>query len=447
MIEKKFTVAGAGLVGSLFAIYLAKKGHRVDVFERRKDMRTEAIGVGKSINLALSNRGWKALAGVGIDEEVKQMAIPMYKRVMHALDGTLTDQAYGKDGEAIYSVSRGGLNTLLMDLADREEKVNFHFNQKCVDVDLKNASSVFEDAITKEITKVEADHVVGADGIYSAVRTQMQRKDRFNYEQRYIEHGYKELVIPANADGTHQLEMNALHIWPRGTYMLIALPNQDGSFTCTLFFPFKGKYSFDSLTDDVSVLSFFKEVFPDTVSLMPTLLQDFKENPTSSLGIIRCFPWTVEDKVMLIGDASHATVPFYGQGMNSGFEDCSVFNELMEEHGDDWDACFKAYELARKENGDAIQDLSIHNFMVMRDKTADPKFLLQKKIEKHFSTKHPDKWLPLYSMVTFSHIPYAEAWRLGQMQESIMAEIVALPDIESKWDSLEVEERMLEMIG
>jgi len=447
MIEKKFTLAGAGLVGSLFAIYLAKKGHRVDVFERRKDMRTETIGVGKSINLALSNRGWKALAGVGVEEEVKQMAIPMHKRVMHALDGTLTDQAYGKDGEAIYSVSRGGLNALLMDIAEREDKVNIHFNKKCVGVNLKEASSTFEDAITKEITKVKADHVVGADGIYSAVRTQMQRQDRFNYEQRYIEHGYKELVIPANEDGTHQLEMNALHIWPRGTYMLIALPNLDGSFTCTLFFPFKGEYSFESLNDDTSVLSFFKEVFPDAVSLMPTLLQDFKENPTSSLGIIRCFPWTVEDKVMLIGDASHATVPFYGQGMNSGFEDCSVFNDLMEQYGDDWEACFKAYELARKENGDAIQDLSIHNFMVMRDKTADPKFLLQKKIEKHFSTKHPDKWLPLYSMVTFSDIPYAEAWRLGQKQEGMMAEIVALPNIESKWNSKEIEERMLEMIG
>lgn len=447
MIEKKFTLAGAGLVGSLFAIYLAKKGHRVDVFERRKDMRLETIGAGKSINLALSNRGWKALAGVGIEDEVKQMAIPMYKRVMHALDGTLTNQAYGKDGEAIYSVSRGGLNALLMDLAEREDKVNIHFNKKCIDVNLKEASSTFEDAITKEITIIEADHVVGADGIYSAVRTQMQRQDRFNYEQRYIEHGYKELVIPANVDGTHQLEMNALHIWPRGTYMLIALPNLDGSFTCTLFFPFKGKYSFESLKDDASILSFFKEVFPDAVSLMPTLLQDFKENPTSSLGIIRCFPWTVEDKVMLIGDASHATVPFYGQGMNSGFEDCSVFNELMEEHGDDWDACFKAYEIARKDNGDAIQDLSLHNFIVMRDKTADPKFLLQKKIEKHFSTKHPDKWLPLYSMVTFSETPYSKAWSLGQKQEAMMQDILALPEIESNWDSKEIEERMLEMIG
>jgi kynurenine 3-monooxygenase len=447
MMEKKFTIAGAGLVGSLFAIYLAKKGHKVEVFERRKDMRTETIGAGKSINLALSDRGWKALAGVGVDKEVREMAIPMYKRVMHGLDGTLTDQAYGNDGEAIYSVSRGGLNALLMDLAEREDKVNLHFDQKCVDVNLKEAKATFEHCHTKDLIEVAADHVVGADGIYSAVRTQMQRQDRFNYEQRYIDHGYKELIIPANTDGTHQLEMNALHIWPRGTYMLIALPNLDGSFTCTLFFPFEGKYSFDSLKNDEAILSFFKEVFPDAVPLMPTLLEDFKENPTSSLGIIRCFPWTVDDKVMLIGDSSHATVPFYGQGMNSGFEDCSVFNELMEEHGDDWEACFKAYEIARKENGDAIQDLSLHNFVVMRDKTSDPKFLLQKKIEKHFSSKHPDKWLPLYSMVTFSDIPYAEAWRLGQKQEAMMQEIISMTDIESKWGSKEVEERMLEMIG
>lgn len=446
MIEKKFTIAGAGLVGSLFALYLAKKGHHVDVFERRKDMRSEAIVAGKSINLSLSTRGWKALAGVGIEKEVMKMAIPMYKRVMHALNGTLSHQAYGNDGEAIYSVSRAGLNVLLMDLAEREEKVNFHFNEKCVDVNLKEASATFENHITTVLSEIKADHIVGADGIYSAVRKQMQGQARFNYEQRYIEHGYKELHIPANADGSHKLEVNALHIWPRGSYMLIALPNLDGSFTCTLFFPFEGEYSFDSLNNDEAILSFFKDVFPDTETLIPNLLQDFKENPTASLGIIRCFPWTVTDKVMLIGDASHATVPFYGQGMNSGFEDCTIFNELMEEHGDDWEACFKAYEIARKENGDAIQDLSIHNFIVMRDKTADPKFLLQKKIEKHFSTKYPNKWLPLYSMVTFSNIPYAKAWFLGQKQEVMMQEIVNLPGIEEKWDSVEIENRMLKMI-
>ena len=446
MLEKKFTVAGAGLVGSLVSLYLAKKGHRVDVYERRKDMRKEVIGAGKSINLALSNRGWKALAGVGIDEDVKKMAIPMHKRVMHALDGTLTDQPYGNDGEAIYSVSRGGLNALLMDLAEREDKVTLHFDEKCTDVNLTETKATFENSITKEITEISSDHIVGADGFYSAVRSKMQRQDRFNYEQRYIEHGYKELVIPANADGSHKLEVNALHIWPRGTYMLIALPNLDGSFTCTLFFPFEGKYSFNSLKTDSQIKDFFIEMFPDAVPLMPTLLTDFKENPTSSLGIIRCFPWTLEDKVMLIGDASHATVPFYGQGMNSGFEDCSIFGELMEEHGDDWKACFKAYEIARKDNGDAIQDLSLHNFIVMRDKTADPKFLLQKKIEKHFSSKYPDKWLPLYSMVTFSDIPYSDAWKLGQKQEDMMQEILKMPNIESKWDSLEVEERMLKMI-
>ena len=446
MLEKKFTIAGAGLVGSLFALYLAKKGHQVDVFERRKDMRSETIVAGKSINLSLSTRGWKALAGVGIEKEVKKMAIPMFKRVMHGLDGTLSHQAYGNEGEAIYSVSRAGLNVLLMDLAEREDNVNFHFNEKCVNVNLKEASATFENHLTKVVSEIKADHIVGADGIYSAVRKQMQGQARFNYEQRYIEHGYKELHIPANADGSHKLEVNALHIWPRGSYMLIALPNLDGSFTCTLFFPFEGEYSFDSLNNDEAILSFFKDVFPDTETLIPNLLQDFKENPTASLGIIRCFPWTVTDKVMLIGDASHATVPFYGQGMNSGFEDCTIFNELMEEHDDDWEACFKAYEIARKENGDAIQDLSIHNFIVMRDKTADPKFLLQKKIEKHFSTKYPNKWLPLYSMVTFSNIPYAKAWSLGQKQEVMMQEIVNLPGIEEKWNSIEIENRMLKMI-
>jgi|TARA_B110000908_G_scaffold39073_1_gene47132 kynurenine 3-monooxygenase len=446
MLEKKFTVAGAGLVGSLFSLYLARKGHHVDVFERRKDMRAVKLGAGKSINLSLSTRGWKALAGVGIEEDVKKMGIPMHKRIMHALDGSLTHQPYGKDGEAIYSVSRGGLNALLMDLAEREENINFHFNEKCIDVDLKEAQATFENTLTKELTEVKADHLVGADGVYSAVRNKMQRQDRFNFEKRYIEHGYKELVIPANADGTHQLEVNALHIWPRGNYMLIALPNLDGSFTCTLFFPYEGAFSFNSLKTDEDILHFFTKVFPDAVPLMPTLLEDYKENPTASLGIIRCFPWTVSDKVMLIGDASHATVPFYGQGMNSGFEDCTIFNQFMEQYGDDWSACFKAYELERKANGDAIQELSLHNFIVMRDKTADPKFLLQKKIEKHFSDKYPDKWLPLYSMVTFSNIPYAKAWSLGQKQEAMMQKVLQLPGIETKWDSVEVERLMLAMI-
>lgn len=444
-MSKKITIAGAGLVGSLEAIYMAKRGHKVSIYERRSDMRQAELVAGRSINLALSTRGWTALKKVGIDEEVRKMAIPMPKRIMHAQDGTLSEQPYGQDGEAIYSVSRGGLNVLLMDLAEREENVDLHFRHKLLSTDLKTAQAVFEDEKgTEKIVK--ADVLIGADGTYSTVRNHMMRQDRFQFSQHYIEHGYKELTIPANADGSHQIETNALHIWPRGNYMLIALPNTDGSYTCTLFFPYEGEYSFESLKTPKQVLDFFKEVFPDVVPLIPTLVEDYFNNPTASLSIMRCYPWAVSDKVLLIGDSAHATVPFYGQGMNAGFEGCYVLDQLMEQYGDDWKACFDAYSKYRKPDGDGVQDLSMHNFIVMRDKTADPKFLLQKKIELKFSKKHPEKWLPLYSMVSFSNIRYSEAWKIGQQQEALMQKIMAIPNIEAIWDSKEVEQKMLSLI-
>ena len=445
-MRKKVTIAGAGLVGSLEAIYLAKRGFQVEVFERRPDIRNVVLSAGRSINLALSTRGWNALKAVGVDVEVEKMAIPMHKRVMHAVDGTLTDQQYGQDGEAIYSVSRGGLNQLLMSLAGEQENVNLHFNYRCNDVDLKTASATFEHK-DGEQKVVDADMIIGADGAYSVIRSKMVKQDRFQYSQNYIEHGYKELTIPANTDGSHQLEVNALHIWPRGNYMLIALPNMDGSFTCTLFFPYDGEHSFNNLKTEQQVHDFFKAVFPDTLDLIPNLVEEYFQNPTSSLAIMRCDPWVVDDKVLLIGDAAHATVPFYGQGMNAGFEGCFVLDQMMEKHGEDWKSCFKEYSEIRKPDGDGVQDLSMHNFIVMRDKTADPKFLLQKKIELHFSKKYPDKWLPLYSMVSFSNIRYSEAWRIGQQQEQLMQEVMKVPQIESKWDSREVEELMLSLIA
>jgi kynurenine 3-monooxygenase len=445
-MRKKVTIAGAGLVGSLEAIYLAKRGFQVEVFERRPDMRNVVLSAGRSINLALSTRGWNALKAVGVDVEVEKMAIPMHKRVMHAVDGKLTDQQYGQDGEAIYSVSRGGLNQLLMSLAGEQENVNLHFNYRCNDVDLKTASATFEHK-DGEQKVVDADMIIGADGAYSVIRSKMVKQDRFQYSQNYIEHGYKELTIPANTDGSHQLEVNALHIWPRGNYMLIALPNMDGSFTCTLFFPYDGEHSFNNLKTEQQVHDFFKAVFPDTLDLIPNLVEEYFQNPTSSLAIMRCDPWVVDDKVLLIGDAAHATVPFYGQGMNAGFEGCFVLDQMMEKHGEDWKSCFKEYSEIRKPDGDGVQDLSMHNFIVMRDKTADPKFLLQKKIELHFSKKYPDKWLPLYSMVSFSNIRYSEAWRIGQQQEQLMQEVMKVPQIESKWDSQEVEELMLSLIA
>ena len=279
------------------------------------------------------------------------------------------------------------------------------------------------------------------------IRSKMIKQDRFQYSQHYIEHGYKELTIPANSDGTYKLEVNALHIWPRGSYMLIALPNMDGSFTCTLFFPYEGEYSFNSLQTEQQVYGFFKEVFPDTLDLIPNLVEEYFQNPTSSLAIMRCNPWTVDDKVLLIGDAAHATVPFYGQGMNAGFEGSFVLDQLMQKHGEDWQACFDEYSKIRKPDGDGVQDLSMHNFIVMRDKTADPKFLLQKKIELHFSKKYPDKWLPLYSMVSFSTIRYSEAWEIGQQQEKLMQKVMDVPNIEDKWESYEVEQLMLSLIA
>ncbi len=446
MSAKEITIAGAGLVGSLMAAYFGKKGYKVNVYERRPDMRKTTIDGGRSINLALSNRGWKALDGVGIGEEVRKVAIPMYRRVMHAKDGELSFQPYGKEGQAIYSVSRGGLNALLMEEAEKHENVNFHFNQKCDEVDTETGAATFNSYLTGENTEVKSDLLFGTDGAFSAVRNAMVKSDRFNYSQHYIEHGYKELSIPANEDGTHKMEREALHIWPRGNFMLIALPNPDGSFTCTLFLAFEGQYSFENIKGLAGAQAFFKEHFKDALDLMPNFDEEWTENPVSSLVIIRCYPWTKNGKVALMGDASHAIVPFYGQGMNSGFEDCTVLNELMLQHGEDWDTILKEFEQQRKPDADAIADLAMRNFVEMRDLTGNPEFLLRKKIEARFSAKYPEKWMPLYSMVTFSHIRYSEALKEGRRQDAIMAEVMAMPNIAERWDSDEVEKRMLELV-
>jgi kynurenine 3-monooxygenase len=437
---ENIAIAGAGLVGSLLSILLAKKGHNVSIYERRPDMRKNTMGGGRSINLALSERGWEALERAGVAEEVRKEAIPMTGRLMHGIDGTTTYQPYGLNDQAIYSVSRGGLNALLMNLAEREG-VSIHFNAKVNHVDLDQAAMTVEhpDAGSREII---SDRLIGTDGAFSVVRQVMMKTDRFNYQQEYIEHGYKELTIPPMADGSHAIEKNVLHIWPRGSYMLIALPNPDGSFTCTLFFPFEGDPSFSSLQTEADVLGFFNEVFPDVVPLIPDLTESYFTNPTSSLVIIRCFPWAWKDKVCLMGDASHAIVPFYGQGMNSGFEDCRVFDDLLMA-SDNWLDLFQNFERERKPNADAIADLAMRNFVEMRDLTADPEFLLRKKIEARIQQRHPEKWTPLYSMVTFSHIPYHDALMLGKKHDAIMRDVMQMQDIENRWDSPEVEAAIL----
>ena len=448
-MKKSVTIVGAGLVGSLLSIYLSKRGYKVNVFERRADMRLETMSAGRSINLALSDRGWRGLEGVGIADDIKKIAIPMYGRFIHHKDGTNAYQPYGKDNQAIYSVSRADINMKLMDLAEQQENVNIQFNKKCTLINRKDLAITFEDNLTKETSNSSADLLFGADGAFASSRLSIQlQSDRFEYNQHYIDCGYKELIIPAGKNGEFLLDKNALHIWPRGSFMMIALPNPDGNFTCTLFLPFEGENSFSNLKTDKQVEDFFKSEFSDAFSLMPTLISDFKTNTTASLVTVKCAPWVFDNKIGLIGDAAHAIVPFYGQGMNCGFEDCVVLNELIEKHNDDWDIIFPEYEQLRKPDGDAIADLAIANFVEMRDKTADPKFILQKKIEAKFSQHYPDKWIPLYSMVTYSpHIRYSTALKEGQKQQKIMDEIMALNNIESIWESDEIESEILKRIS
>ncbi len=446
-MEKKVIIVGAGLVGSLWAIYMSKAGYKVTIYERRSDIRKAEISAGKSINLALSYRGWKALRGAGVDDEVKKIALPMYNRIMHDLEGNLTTQPYGKKDQAIYSVSRGLLNSIMMTMAEEKGNAEIHYNYKCYDADLENGIVYFEDALTGEKKQDQADLVFAADGAFSAIRyNAMQKLNRFNYSQNFIEDGYKELLLPANEDGSYKLDEKALHIWPRGRFMLIALPNEDGSFTCTLFMPYDNhEYAFNKLTNDTLVDAFFKNVFPDFHAIMPNLIENWHMHPLSSLAIVRCYPWTY-GKTALMGDSAHATVPFYGQGMNAGFEDCTVLWELMKKHNEDWEKVFSEYQQTHKPNGDALQDLSLHNYHVMRDYVADPKFLLQKKIEARIFEKHPDKWMPLYSQVTFSHIPYSEAIAIGKKQDKIMKEILKTPNIEEVWDSENIENKILNFL-
>lgn len=442
---KRIAVVGAGLVGSMLSEYLAKRKYHVEIFERRPDMRNVELLGGRSINLALSDRGWKALAGIGLDKKVKEISLPMKGRMMHSKGGKITFQQYGKDDQAIYSVSRGMLNQIMLNTADENEHVVMYFDRRCLEIDLETNTIEFEHTVTSEIEKKSFDHIFGTDGAFSAVRGRLQKTDRFNYSQSYLKHGYKELAILPNEDGSHKLDKEALHIWPRGSFMIIALPNLDGSFTVTLFLPFEGEHSFESLDTDDRVKSFFKEHFPDAFAIMPNLIEDWHSNPTSSLCTVKCAPWNYKDQILLLGDAAHAIVPFYGQGMNCGFEDCTVLNDVFNDT-EDWLERFERFSKKRKPDADAIAELAIRNHIEMRDKTGDPIFLLQKKIESKFYNKYPDKWMPLYSQVTFSHIPYNEALSQGDYQQRIMDEIMSQPEIDKTWDQPIIEAQILSLL-
>lgn len=439
---KNITILGAGLVGSLLAIYLSDRGYKVEVYERRADPRKKGYMGGRSINLALSDRGWQALTKAGVEQKIKDIAIPMRGRMMHDVKSNLTFQPYGKDGQAIYSVSRALLNIELINHAESQANVTFHFNQKCVEVDLDKKVITLENMengeANSEIYAVSADFIFGSDGAFSPVRLAMQKTDRFNYSQTYIDYGYKELTIPAAADGTYLLEKNALHIWPRGNFMLIALPNTDGSFTCTLFFPYEGEPSFATLNTDSKVLAFLQMQFPDIISLIPNITKEFATNPTSSLVMVKANPWVYRSDAALIGDAAHAIVPFYGQGMNAGFEDCYVLNEILEKNEGNWEISLQEYQESRRPDADAICELALNNFIEMRDLVGDPQFLLRKKIEAKINELYPEKWIPLYSMVTFSpKIRYSEALSIGKKQDKIMAEVMQIPDIQDTWQELD----------
>ena len=444
-MKKDIIIVGAGLVGSLCSLYMTSRGHNVRIFEKRKDLRSEIISAGKSINLALSERGWAALKKVGVHEEVMKISIPMYRRIMHDEKGILSVQEYGNPGQAIYSVSRAELNALMMELAEKKG-AKLEFNQLCKDVDFDKSSVTFENTITNKEKTIDADIVIGADGALSEVRNKMVEKLKHEFKLHKIGHSYKELLIPSGENGTHLINKNALHIWPRGEFMLIALANLDGSFTCTLFAPTTGDNSFENLNTKEEVETYFNQVYPDFTPLVPNLFEQWEENPTSSLGIVRTYPWNVKDNAILVGDSAHATVPFYGQGMNAGFEDCRVMDELMDKYGEDLKSCFAEYSQARKPNGDGVQDLSMQNYVVMRDKTADPKFLLQKKIEQKFANSYPGKWIPLYSMVSFTNISYSDAWEVGMKQEKMMEEIMKTPNIEKEWESDEIMRKMLSLV-
>jgi len=429
--EDQILIIGAGLCGSLLALRMAQRGYRVTLVEKRPDLRKVTQDAGRSINLALSDRGLRGLRLAGVEEEAKKLCIPMLGRMIHDKEGNTFLSPYsGRPSEYINSISRPGLNILLLNEAEKMPNVTLHFNMACKEVDLENATATFEHYNTKEISTFEGDILLGTDGAGSAVRKNMfqHRKFLFSFSQQWLTHGYKELEIPATNNGEYRTDKAALHIWPRGEDMLIALPNLDGSFTVTLFAPYAdSEYCFNNLINSEKVHEYFTKEFPDALALMPRLVEEFFENPTGPLGTIKCSPWNCYGKTLILGDAAHAIVPFYGQGMNASFEDVVVFDEVLDaaDENTEWVDIFKQYEAVRKKDTDAIADLAVDNFHEMKEHTASPLFQQKRRLEIAFETEFPKQYYSKYSLVTFNEaITYDEAMKKGRAQDKAILNLL-----------------------
>ena len=440
-------VVGAGLVGSTLSIFLAKSGRAVEVFDRMLDPRNINPSSGRSINLTLCERGLRVMDSIGVGDAVRAASVPVYGRLIHNTKGDLTFQPYGNNGEAIYSIARAELNKILLDFAERNFDIRFNFGEKCVGVDLDAPAVEMQNVTTGERIQHNAERIFGSDGAYSAVRLQMQRKMRLCYSQQFWEQGYKELGVPPSTEGW-ATEKNVIHIWPQGSYMLIGFPNTDGSFTCSLHIPFEGPLSFASIRSEQDLLKLFEDSFPDTIPLMPRLADDFFNHPANSMVTIKCSPWSCHGKVALIGDAAHSIFPSYGQGANAGFEDCATLTECILEYGDDdWVVLLEEYERRRRPNTNAIADLCVDHFVELRDLVSDVRFLLRKEVERRLNLFYPEQFKDLYSMITFTCMPYTEALRVGRKQYLIVDRILGVEGVEQRLDTDEVMNLMRELMA
>jgi kynurenine 3-monooxygenase len=440
--SQKIIVMGAGLGGTTMAILLARRGHQVTVYEGRPDPRRRAgapanTGFGgraahrPSINITLCPRGLRTLDLIGAGDLVRSMAVPAYGRVVHAADGLLSHQLYGSSNEALYSIMRDKLMMQLLRVAEPYSNIELNFNEKCTGVDLATATVEVSNTESGVVSHVTADRIIACDGAFSAVRWQMQRQNRFNLSQQYLDYGYREMTAPALSPRGWTAERTALHFWPRGRFMLMAAPNVDGSFTVTLYMPIEGPLSLESIRTEEDLVRLFKEFFPDALSELPNLAKEYFARPYNTLLTIRCSPWIYKDKVALLGDSAHAIVPFYGQGANACFDDCAVLDDCIDRHGDDWGAALEEYQAIRKPNMDLMADLSIQNLAELQDHVGDPVFQLRKEVERRVHQRYPDQFASLYWKVTFSSMSYVEAVKKDREHRAIIDRIMSVKGIEA----------------